>query len=221
MNEFGLHQPVMACRYGACKSGDRQDLRTCARESSFSRSVLRSYHNWAKTGLFILYRSLWPNRVARNTGPVPGSSLNSFGCALEDVGSPSITSNCSEVDQFLRTEGCTASGKHNTLQRSGAVPAYWQKYNIVQLWTRCCYRVSLASSLWPISSLSSGTMNSAKVSFSQLFSRKKRLDQRAVDPDPILPLTTLAIIRKTAILAPTEDKSFAINGVKILSCGAS
>ena len=114
MNEFGLHQPVMACRYGACRSGGRRVLRTCARESSFSRSVLRSYHKSAKTGLFILYRSLWPNGVARNTGPVPCSSLNSLGCAFEDVGSPLMTNNCSEADQLLRTEGSTFSGKHNT-----------------------------------------------------------------------------------------------------------
>jgi len=117
MNEFGLHQSVMACRYGACRSGGRRFLRTCARESSFGRSVLRSYHKSAKTGLFILYRSLWPNGVERNTGPVPCSSLNSLGCAFADVGSPLMTSNGSEADQLLRTEESTFSGKHNTIFR--------------------------------------------------------------------------------------------------------
>jgi len=82
-------------------------LRTCARESSFGRSVLRSYHKSAKTGLFILYRSLWPNGVERNTGPVPCSSLNSLGYAFADVGSPLMASDCSEADQLLRTEGST------------------------------------------------------------------------------------------------------------------
>jgi len=59
--------------------------------------------------------------------------------------------------------------------------------------------VVLPSHLWPILSMSRTVGNSAKLSLSHLFGRKKNIDHWAVDPHAILNPTTSAKIAKTAI----------------------